>query len=291
MGKIIRCISNDGAVALIVSDSRDIVQKAHDIHNTTPVVSAALGRLLTGASLMGVSLKGERDNITLRLNGKGPTGTVLAVSDSFGNVKGYSINSDVELPLNDLGKLDVRGAVGTDGFLTVIKDLGLKEPYVGQTPIVSGEIAEDITHYFATSEQTASVTALGVLVETDHTIKAAGGFVISLLPGADERTINAVEEDIKKLFPITTMLVEESDLFNIAKKILPSFTLEILDSFENEYKCDCSNDRILNAFKNIAKEEILAMAEEDEGAEVVCHFCDKKYNFSENDLINIVKNK
>ncbi len=290
MGKIIRCISNDGAISLIISDSKDIVQKAHDIHNTTPVVSAALGRLLTGAALMGVSLKGERDSITLRLNGKGPTGTILAVSDSYGTVKGYAINSDVDLPLNDIGKLDVKGAVGTDGFLTVIKDIGLKEPYVGQTPIVSGEIAEDLTHYFATSEQTGSVTALGVLVDTDHSIKAAGGFVISLLPGADERTIKAVEEDINKLLPITTLLTEEVDLYNIAKKILPSFTLEILDSFENSYECNCSKKRILKAFKNISKDEILAIADEDKGAEVVCHFCDKKYNFSEEELREIVEN-
>ncbi len=290
MGKIIRCISSDGAVSLIISDSRDIVQKAHEIHNTTPVISAALGRLLTGAALMGVSLKGEKDSITLRLNGNGPAGTILAVSDSYGSVKGYAINCDVELPLNEIGKLDVRGAIGTDGFLTVIKDIGLKEPYVGQTPIVSGEIAEDLTHYFATSEQTGSVTALGVLVDTDHSIKAAGGFVISLLPGAYEDTIKAVEEDLKKLLPITTMLSSERDLYTIAKKILPSFTLEILDSFENFYECNCSKKRILKAFGKISKEEILAIADEDKGAEVVCHFCDKKYNFSEDELRNIGKN-
>ena len=182
MGKLIRCISEDGTLTVMAADTTDIVNRAQEIHGTSAVISAALGRLLTAASLMGSALKGADDSVTLRINGNGPAGTVLAASDSQGNVRGYAVNSVVELPLNDKGKLDVSGAVGKDGFLTVIKDLGLKEPYVGQVPIISGEIAEDITAYFAESEQIPTACALGVLVDRDLSVAAAGGYLIQLLP-------------------------------------------------------------------------------------------------------------
>ncbi|MCQ2480128.1 MAG: Hsp33 family molecular chaperone HslO, partial [Clostridia bacterium] len=188
MDKLVRCISDDGTLIMMAADTTDMIEKAQEIHTTSAVTSAALGRLLTAASLMGSMLKGEDDSITLRLNGGGPAGSVIAVSDSNGNTRGYVSNPVVEIPLNKKGKLDVAGAVGTDGTLTVMKDLGLKEPYVGQIPIISGEIAEDITSYYATSEQTPTVCALGVLVNPDLTIKAAGGFIIQLLPTAFDDT-------------------------------------------------------------------------------------------------------
>ena len=206
MGKSIRCISRDGTLTVMAINSTDIVNRAVEIHETSAVCSAALGRLITAASLMGSVLKGKDHSITLRLNGGGPAGSVIAVSDSMGNVRGYVGQNVVEIPLNAKGKLDVAGAVGKDGFLTVIKDLGMKEPYVGKTPIVSGEIAEDITAYFSISEQTPTVCALGVLVNPDLTIKAAGGLLIQLLPTALDDTIDLVDKSIEGLEPISTLI-------------------------------------------------------------------------------------
>ena len=199
MGKIVRYITTDGSAFVIAGDTTDMVSKAENIHKTSAVTTAALGRLMTAASMMGVMLKGKDDSVTLRLNGGGPAGVVLAVSDSQGNARGYVENPVVEIPLNDKGKLGVRGAVGTDGFLYVMKDMGLKEPYVGNTQIVSGEIAEDITNYFAVSEQTPTVCALGVLVNPDLSVANAGGFMIQLLPGCPDETISKIEASIRVL--------------------------------------------------------------------------------------------
>ena len=208
MDKLVRCISTDGTLVIMAAETTDMVEKSQQIHKTSAVTSAALGRLLTASSLMGSMLKGETESITLRINGGGPSGTVIAVSDSFGNARGYVQNPVVEIPLNEKGKLDVAGAVGTDGSLTVIKDLNLKEPYVGQIPLVSGEIAEDITSYYAISEQIPSVCALGVLVNPDLSIKAAGGFIIQLLPTALDDTIDAVERCISGIPSVTSMLCD-----------------------------------------------------------------------------------
>ena len=279
MGKLIRCISKMGDLTVMAADTTDIVNRAADIHKTSAVTSAALGRLLTAASLMGSSLKGKDDSVTVKLNGNGPAGTVLAVSDSSGNVRGYVQNPVVELPLNKIGKLDVSGAVGTDGFVTVVKDLGLKDPYVGQTPIVSGEIAEDITAYFAQSEQIPTVCALGVLVNPDLTIKAAGGFLIQLLPTATNETIDLVEKGLEGIEPISAMIDKSMTPEEICRHVLKHFELDVLDESNPVYKCYCSRERTEKALISVGKQGLSEMAE-DEVTEVCCQFCDKKYHFT-----------
>lgn len=283
MSELVRMISIDGTLTVMAVDSTDIINKMERIHMTSAVNSAALGRLLTAASMMGAVLKGENNSITLRLNGNGPAGSLIAVSDSKGNVRGYVTNPVVEIPLNKKGKLDVAGTVGTDGTLTVMKDLGMKEPYIGQVPIVSGEIAEDITNYFATSEQTPTVCALGVLVNPDLTIQAAGGFIIQLLPTAFEDTIDKVEECIKDIEPVTQMLTSGMTPEDICRHVLKEFELDILDTSSPEYKCNCSKERVAKALISLGKEELLEMAK-DEFTEVSCHFCDKKYRFTPKEI-------
>ena len=256
MAHLVRSISDDGCVLVVASDTTDIVETARQYHNTSKVCTAALGRALTGASFMGAMLKGEDSSVTLRFNGGGPAGSVIAVSDSDGNVRGYVMNPDVNLPLNDKGKLDVGGAVGTDGFLSVVKDIGMKEPAIGQIPLVSGEIAEDITSYYAVSEQIPSVCALGVLVNPDLTVAVAGGFLIQLLPTADDTIIERVEKGLNGLPSVTTMLAEGLTPEDICKKVLPEFNVEVLDTSECEYRCNCSRERVEKALISVGKEEL-----------------------------------
>ena len=258
MGKLIRCISEDGTLTVMAADTTDIVNRAQEIHGTSAVISAALGRLLTAASLMGSALKGADDSVTLRINGNGPAGTVLAASDSQGNVRGYAVNSVVELPLNDKGKLDVSGAVGKDGFLTVIKDLGLK------------------------------VCALGVLVNPDLTIRKAGGFIIQLLPTADDTVIEKVEKCIGDIEPVTTMLDKGLTPETVCRTVLPAFKLDVLDTSEPEYRCNCSRERVSRALISMGRDE-LAKLKEDEQTEVCCQFCDKKYVFTPSDIDKLLE--
>lgn len=289
MGKLVRCISHEGDLVAIAVDSTDIVRRAHEIHKTSKVTSAALGRLLSAASMMGAMLKGKDDSLTLRLKGNGPAGTVIAVSDSTGNVRGYIGDANVELPLNKKGKLDVAGAVGTDGFLTVIKDLGLKEPYVGQTPIVTGEIAEDVTAYYAASEQTPSVCALGVLVDPESKdVIVAGGFIIQLLPGAMEDTIEKVERSIADIPAVTKMMTDGLSPEEILRKVLKEFELDVLDEAEVEYKCNCTKQRVEKALISSGREALEEMAQ-DETTEVCCNFCEKKYHFSSAEIRKLAK--
>ena len=288
MGNLVRCISVDGTHTAMEVNSTDIVEKAQQIHETSAVCSAALGRLLTAASLMGSTLKGKDHTVTLRLRGDGPAGTVMAVSDSEGNVRGYVQQSVVEIPLNKKGKLDVAGAVGTNGFLTVMKDLGMKEPYVGQSPIITGEIAEDITAYYSTSEQTPTVCALGVLVNPDLSIKAAGGLIIQLLPTALDDTIDKVEECIKDLEPISSLIDRGMTPEEICRHALKLFDLEVLDGSAPEYKCYCSRQRVESALISTGEEELMEMAK-DEKTEVSCQFCDRKYVFTPDDLKQLLK--
>lgn len=289
MENLVRLISHDGDLTVIATDSTDIVREAHRIHGTTNVCSAVLGRLLTAASLMGATLKGEDNSLTLRMNGGGPAGSVIAVSDYMGNVRGYISNPAVSLPLNAKGKLDVAGAVGRDGTLTVMKDLGLKEPYIGQTPIISGEIAEDITSYFAVSEQIPSVCALGVLCATKtEEIITAGGFLIQLLPTATDETIDKVERGIAGIPSVTRMLTDGLSPKEIAQKVLPEFSLEVLDESETKYRCNCSKQRVETALISMGAEELHKMSE-DKTTEVCCHFCDKKYTFSSDEIRRILK--
>ena len=270
-------------------DALDIVSEIERIHKTSAVVTAALGRLSIAASLIGNGLKGENDSVTIRMNGGGATGILIAVSDSRGNVKSYVGNPIVELPLNRYGKLDVSGAVGKDGTLSVVKDLGLKEPYVGQVPIVSGEIAEDIANYFAASEQIPTVCGLGVLVNPDLTVKAAGGYLIQLLPFADESCIDILEANVNKLPPVTSMLDSGMSAEDIAKSVLDGLEPEVMDSFEVNYKCDCSKERVERALVSLGREELVKMAEEQDSTEVCCHFCDKKYVFSKDEIVTLSK--
>ena len=288
MDKLVRMISKDGTLTVMAVDSTQMVNRAAYIHMTSAVTSAALGRLLTAASLMGSVLKGKDDNITLRINGGGPAGSVIAVSDSEGNVRGYVANPVVEIPLNNKGKLDVAGAVGTDGTLTVMKDLGMKEPYIGQIPIATGEIAEDITSYFAVSEQIPTVCALGVLVDTDLSIKHAGGFIIQLLPTALDDTIDKVEECIKDIEPVTKMLEKGMTPEEICRHVLSCFDLEYLDDSEPEYKCNCSRQRVERALISMGVAELEEMAKEDKH-KISCHFCNKKYTFKSEDIKKLIR--
>lgn len=288
MGKIFRTISEDGSVIACAVDTTDVVARAEQMFKTSAVVTAALGRTLTGASIMGSMLKGENDRLTLRINGGGPVGTIYVSSDYRGNVRGCVDNPIVEIPLNKIGKLDVGGAVGTDGFITVIKDLGLKEPYVGQIPLVSGEIAEDITSYYAHSEQIPTVCSLGVLVNPDLTVKAAGGFMIQLLPFAGEDKIDIIEENIKNMDAVTKMLEKGMTSEEIAMKALDKLGANVLDSWEVAYKCDCSRERAEQILTSIGKEE-LATLKEDEITKVECHFCDKKYEFTREQIDELIE--
>ncbi len=280
MGKLVRMISSDGTLTVMAADTTDIVERAQAIHSTTNVTTAALGRLLTAASFMGAVLKGENDSVTLRLNGDGPAGSVIAASDSSANVRGYISDASVTLPLNDKGKLDVSGAVGTNGTLTVMKDLGLKEPYIGQVPIVSGEIAEDITNYYAVSEQTPTVCALGVLVSKENSdVLTAGGFIIQLLPTAEDDTIDRVEKCLEKIEPVTTMLLKGLTPEEICRTVLEGFDLELLDEMRPAYVCTCSKERVEKALLSTGAQELEQMAQ-DETTEVRCHLCDRVYTFT-----------
>ena len=285
MGKIVRTISADASVVATAFDAKDVVAEIERIHKPSAVVTAALGRLSIAASLIGMGLKNKEDTVTVRMNGNGPCGTLIAVADSFGNVKSYVGNPIVEIPLNNLGKLDVKGAVGTEGTLTVIKDLGLREPYTGQIPIVSGEIAEDIAAYFAISEQIPTVCGLGVLVNPDLTVAAAGGYLIQLLPFADEKVIDIIENNIKSLPSVTEMLSSGVTVEEMALKVLDGLTPNVLDDFSAEYKCDCSKERVERALISIGRDDLREMAAENDNTEVCCHFCDKKYSFSSEELI------
>lgn len=293
MGKLIRCITSDGLIMASALDSTDIVSKAEKIHKSSAVVTAALGRLLTATSLMGNMLKGAKNTITVKIAGDGPAGSLIAVADAQGNVRGYSVNSVVELPLKPNGKLDVSGAVGTNGTLYVIKDLGLKEPYNGFVPLASGEIAEDITAYYAISEQIPTVCALGVLVNPDLTVKKAGGYIIQLLPavGNDETIIGKLEENIRHIPPVTTMLEDGMSMEDIVRKALDGFETEVLYEQDVEYKCNCSRKRFEKAIRSLSKEELVSMAEEMDEAEVNCQFCNKCYIFSKEELSSFADKK
>lgn len=291
MGKLIRYLTTDGTVSVTGLDSTDIVSQMEKIHEPSAVVTAALGRLLTAASMIGSALKGKDDSVTLRLAGDGPAGSLLAVSDSDGNVRGSVQNNIVEIPLNAVGKLDVAGAVGKSGNLFVIKDIGMKEPYVGTVPIVSGEIAQDVTYYYAVSEQTPTVCALGVLVNPDLSVNVAGGFMIQLLPFAPDSVIDQIEENVNKLKPVTVMLSEGMSIEEICTAAMDGFKLDVLDEREATYRCACTRERVERALRSVGKSELIKMANEDGGAELTCHFCNKKYSFSDQELVNMANDE
>lgn len=281
---LIRMMDRDGVLCVLAADTTEMVREMQRLHGTAKVVSAALGRLLTAASLMGSMLKGETDSVTLTVRGDGPASPLTAVSDSRGNVRGCAGRVDVDLPLNAKGKLDVAGAVGKAGTLTVVRDLGLREPYVGQVPLVSGEIAEDVTAYYAASEQIPTVCALGVLVDPDtQGILHAGGFMVQLLPTADDGVIDRVERCIQGVRPVTTMLFEGMTPEDICRAVLPEFALEALDSASVGYRCTCSHERTKNALRATGLAALEEMAEDAE-TRVTCNFCNKTYVFSQNEM-------
>ncbi|MGM9936296.1 MAG: Hsp33 family molecular chaperone HslO [Candidatus Ornithomonoglobus sp.] len=288
MDTLIRGNSMDGTIRVFVTITTDLVNEAHRIHDTSATASAALGRLLTGAAIIGAQLKSEDDSTTLQIKGDGPLGLLVAVTDSRSHVRGYVGNPHADLPENAKGKLDVGGAVGR-GFLSVIRDLGLKEPYIGQTPLVSGEIAEDLTYYFATSEQVPTAIALGVLVDTDLSIKAAGGYMIQLMPEATEATADRLTEIVENAMPITDMIANGMSAQDIAFTITEGFDM-LLENKEviPEYECKCSRDRMERALISIGKKEIREIIEEQGEAEMCCQFCDKKYKFNRTELEEIL---
>lgn len=288
MGKIVRYIAKDGSAFIIATDSTDMVSEMERIHETSATVTAALGRLITAASMMGNMLKGREDSITLRINGGGPAGELIAVSDSDGNARASVDNKIVEIPLNSMGKLDVSGAVGVNGQLYVIKDIGMKEPYIGQVPIATGEIAEDITNYFAFSEQTPSVCALGVLVNPELSVKYSGGFIIQLLPGCEESVIDIIEKNINALPSVTSMLEDGLSPDEIAIKAMQGIELDKLDESEAAYKCDCSKQKVEKALISTGIENLTDMASSNDNTEVQCHFCNKRYVFTPEEIKKLI---
>ncbi len=288
MGKIVRYITDDGSAFIIVADTTDVVARAEQIHKTSAVNTAALGRVMTAASMMGNMLKSSDDSITLRFDGGGPAGTIVAVADSDGNARGYVENPVVEIPLNNEGKLDVKGAVGTDGYLYVMKDMGMNEPYISQTKIVSGEIAEDITSYYASSEQTPSVCALGVLINPNLTVAAAGGFIIQLLPGCPDEKIDLIEASIKNLESVTAMLSKHMTPDDIACRALNGIKIDKLDESNIKYKCSCSRKRVENALLSTGADNLNDMAGGSDNITVECHFCDKVYTFTPLDIKRLI---
>ena len=289
MSKLVRCITTDGLVMAAAIDSTDIVRRAQELHRTTPVITSALGRLLTGASIIGNKLKEENASLTLRINGGGPAGSIIAVSDSRGNVRGYAQEAGLLRMPNAKGQLDVAGAIGKEGTVTVIKDYGYGQPYCTQTPIVTGEVAEDLTAYYAISEQVPTIFCIGVHFDERWKLDKAGGLLIQLMPAADNREIERLEEMLKTMPPVTRMLLDGCSPEQILEKTLPGFELEIFDSQEVAYRCDCSMERVENAFLTMQPDEIRGLADESGRAEVLCHFCNKKYYVTRERLEELAK--
>ena len=277
--EIVRAMTGDGFVKAAAITGRDIVERARNIHQLLPMGTAALGRTLMGASLMGDMLKEQKGTLTLQIKGGGPLGTLLAVSDYQGNVRGYVQNPQVELMEQRPGKLDVGAAVGVDGTLTVIKDIGLKEPYVGSIGLFSGEIAEDLAMYFVESEQIPTACALGVLVGLDQSVTAAGGYIIQLLPGAGEDLITKIERGVRALGSVSTALAGGLDGEGLLRAVLTDFDLEILEKHPVEYRCYCSRERVSRALISMGREELSDLIAEQGQAELTCQFCDQVYHF------------
>lgn len=279
MDRIIRAIAGDGFIKMAAVSTRELTERARQIHTTLPVVTAALGRTMAAASILGNSMKVDDASLTVRINGGGPIGSIIVVSDSDGNVRGYPQNPHVDLPLRADGKLDVGGAVGKDGTLTLIRDLNMKEPYIGSTRLISGEIAEDFTAYLVESEQTPAACALGVLVDVDQSVIASGGYIVELLPGAPNELIDVLEQNIAKAGAITTMLAEGM-LESVVERVLAGFEPKILEEQQVEYKCYCSREKVSGVLAGVGDEELADMEEKGEPVEVTCQFCDEVYVFS-----------
>ena len=286
---ILRAITSDGLVQAAAISSRDLTERARQIHKTLPVATAALGRTLAGASMMGNALKGHGASLTLQIKGSGPLGTILAVSDSDGNVRGYVTNPQTELPLRPDGKLDVGGAVGQEGSLTVIKDLHMKEPYVGSVELLGGEIAEDLASYFVESEQIPTACGLGVLVDRDRSVLRAGGYLIQLLPGAPEGIIDRLEKGIMAAGPVTNLLMENDDPESLLRRVMADFELEILETVPVEYRCYCSRERMTAALVSLGRKQLTELAEDPNGIELTCQFCDSRQRFTTEEIRELLE--
>lgn len=286
--RIVRAISSDGMVQAAAICSRDLVERARNIHKTLPVGTAALGRVLSGTALMGNALKGAGASLTLQIKGNGPLGTILAVSDAEGNVRGYVTDPQVDIPLRADGKLDVGAAVGHEGTMTVIKDLNMKEPYVGTVDLLGGEIAEDIAGYFVESEQIPTACGLGVLVDRDQSVKSAGGYLIQLLPGATEDTIVKVEGGIMAAGAVSALLEKDPDPEHLLRTVMSDFDLKILDSTPVEYRCYCSRDRVERALISLGIEELESILRDQGSCRMTCQFCDAVYEFTASDLEKLI---
>lgn len=286
---VIRGIDKKGTIKFFIASTTNLVEEARRIHNTSPTATAALGRVLTAACMIGMTLKNDRDTLTLKIKGDGPIGSIVSVANSKGEVKGYVENPQTEVPRRPDGKLNVGGAVGKNGQIAVIKDLGLKEPFIGYSNLVSGEIAEDLASYYYHSEQQPTAISLGVLVDTDTSVRAAGGFMIQLLPGVSEEDIDRIESILKSIKPMSTLIDEGLTPEEILKEIFGEFQVEVLDKTFVQYKCNCSMEKVESILVSLGNDELKAIIEEDGKAEVVCHFCNTKYNFSKEDLIKLLR--
>ena len=287
--KIIRFLAYEGRISIMCADTTNLIEEARKVHDLSPVASAAFGRLITMASLMGTEMKDKDDLLTLQIKGNGPIGTMLVVSNNVPEVKGYVVNPHVDLPLNEFGKLDVGGAVGQDGNIYVIKDIGLKEPYIGISPLTSGEIAEDFANYFVNSEQRQVAVALGVLVDKNG-IRKAGGYLINAMPDATNEDISNLEKAIFEAGAISKLLDEQLSLKEIAIKVTGDKNVRVIqDDIEPKYKCNCSKKKMGEGLITIGKEELEKIINEDGKAELICHFCNKRYKFSKEELENLLK--
>ncbi len=283
---LVKALAYEGFVRAYAVNATETIAEARRRHDTWNTSSAALGRTMIGALMLGATLKGE-DKMTVKIEGNGPAGAIVVDSNGKGEVKGYIKNPHISLPLNEVGKIDVRGAVGTEGMFTVIKDLGLKEPFSGQTPIVSGEIGEDFTYYLAVSEQIPSAVGVSVLVDTDDSIKTAGGFMIQIMPGASDEIIDQIEARLKETARISTLLDEGQTPEEILQKLLATDDVEFLETMSVQFKCDCSKEKFASAIITLGAEQIQELIDQDHGAEAVCAFCNNKYEYSEADLYEL----
>lgn len=285
---IVRAMAADSQIRAFAAVTRDVVETARKDHNTSPVATAALGRLLTGGAMMGVMMKGDKDILTLQVHAGGPLQGMTVTADSKGNVKGYVGNPNVCIPANSKGKLDVAGAVGV-GFMNIIKDLGLKEPYVGQVALQTSEIAEDLTYYFATSEQVPSAVGLGVLMNKDNTVRQAGGFIVQLMPFAEEKVIAKLEENVQKINSVTNLLEEGHTPESLLEKVLEGFDVDISDRLATQFYCNCSKSRVEKALVSIGRKDLNELIQEGKEIEMNCHFCNTNYVFNVEELKEILR--
>ena len=285
---IIRATAANDQIRAFAAVTTEMVETAREHHNTSPVATAALGRLLTAGAMMGSMMKGEKDVLTLQIKAGGPLQGITVTADSQGNVKGYVGNPDVCIPANSKGKLDVAGAVGP-GFLTVIKDMGLKEPYSGQVMLQTCEIAEDLTYYFATSEQVPSAVGLGVLMNKNNTVRQAGGFIVQLMPFAEEEVISRLEQNVQKINSVTNLLEEGHTPESLLEKVLEGFDVQIYEKMDTRFRCNCSKERVAKALISIGRKELNEMIQEGKPIEMNCHFCNTNYNFTVEELKEILR--